>query len=287
MFDFILTILKPFSVITFGSLRITIRITYLSMSTADTYVVTTVDDVTKEDVWLSLTPSQTSFTVDIRACAEAHLFLLPFYTDPESYEVVIGAEGNTKTLVYRAEDKNEPTASEVTANILSCTEFRKFWISWENGRIDVALSSPAGRSYLSWSDGSPLQVHVLRISTGPGSDGEWMFPRGSGGFLHIAVLAHCSFTLISFLRIVVAHCFFTFFFHIVVARCCCTLFFQIFFHIWSITLYFQIILQKCSWILFITYIILAHSSFTLSFPIVLWHSSFALFFQILFRNCSS
>ena len=146
-------------------------------------IASTVEESTinnQRDIWLAFTQYEKSLTVDIRSCAEAHLHLLSFYTDPQSYEVVIGAESNTKTSLYR-ETSTSVIHSENTPDVLDCLESRTFWISWENGHIDVREESLAGNSLLTWTDTNPLEVHMMALSSGPGSEGaEWIYSINAG-----------------------------------------------------------------------------------------------------------
>ena len=149
----------------------------------ESLIVSTLEDSTinnQLDVWLTFSQYEKSLIVDIRSCGEAHLHLQPFYTEPQSYEVVIGAESNTKTSLYR-ETSTSVIHSENTPDVLDCLESRTFWISWENGQIDVREESLAGNSLLSWTDTNPLEVHMMALSSGPGSEGaEWIYSINAG-----------------------------------------------------------------------------------------------------------
>ena len=145
-------------------------------------IVTTLEDSStnsQTDVWMVFNQYQKSVTVDITSCAEAHIHLHSYVTEPQVYEVVIGADSNMKTVLYR--EANTEVKSESTPEVLSCLETRTFWISWDNGQIDVGRNSVSGRRLLSWSDDDPKDVHAAGLSSGPGSDGaEWVYPVSLG-----------------------------------------------------------------------------------------------------------
>ena len=149
----------------------------------ESLIVSTLEDSTinnQRDIWLTFTQYEKSLTVDIRSCAEAHLHLYLIYNEPQAYEVVIGAESNTKTSLYR-ETSTSVIHSENTPDVLDCLESRTFWISWENGQIDVREESLAGNSLLSWTDTNPLEVHMMALSSGSGSEGaEWTYSTSAG-----------------------------------------------------------------------------------------------------------
>ena len=147
-------------------------------------IVRTHDDSssrTEQDVWMLYGMNQKSFTVDIQSCAEARLQLHSFPSESRAYEIIIGADGNLGTSLYRGVESPEAVLYESTPDVLSCLESRTFWISWDNGQIDVGVGDVSGRRLLSWVDSEPMEVHSMALSSGPGSDGaEWVYPINSG-----------------------------------------------------------------------------------------------------------
>ena len=147
-------------------------------------IVTTIEDSSasgRMDVTMVYSQYQKSVTLDVKSCAEAHVHLYEYQAEPQVYEIVIGAESNMKTVLYRGTNTEQTVASESTPDVLHCLESRAFWISWDAGQIDVGKGSMSGKRLLSWMDDDPQDVHTATLSSGPGSEGaEWVYPVSSG-----------------------------------------------------------------------------------------------------------
>lgn len=74
----------------------------------------------------------------MKAAGEAYLSLSAVYGDVarKTFEIVFGADENTKSLI-RDGSLGPVKAEAATVNLLSPTEFRFFWISW-----DVSAAEP-------------------------------------------------------------------------------------------------------------------------------------------------
>jgi nucleoside phosphorylase len=123
--------------------------------------------------------NKTHITFRVRAWADAHIALSSVYgdTDRKTYEIVIGAFGNTRCLI-RAGGQGPIMAEERTKNILNGQESLAFWISWSRDRLDVGRGSHRGSDrILRWRipENKQHSVNCLAVSTGPGSKGEWEF----------------------------------------------------------------------------------------------------------------
>ena len=96
---------------------------------------------------------------------------------PVMYELVFGTVNNKYSFIRRCPATNCPKALEkvYTNNILSTTEYRGFWITYDypNGRLVVGRDGQG--SFMSWSDPSPLDVRYMGYSTGSASTGEFQF----------------------------------------------------------------------------------------------------------------
>ncbi|XP_056004596.1 C3 and PZP-like alpha-2-macroglobulin domain-containing protein 8 [Ostrea edulis] len=113
---------------------------------------------------------------DVKACNDAHVILSEQHSDVNnSYEIVIGGWGNTKSVI-RTCKQCQPRTSFI-GNPLSCDSFKSFWISWENGAIRVGRGHIIGHGeFMKWTDPSSHLVNYVGISTWPGSSTEWKIP---------------------------------------------------------------------------------------------------------------
>ncbi|XP_077978663.1 uncharacterized protein LOC144434081 [Glandiceps talaboti] len=113
--------------------------------------------------------------VDFKAKAknDVHIALSDGPEDkPALYEIVIGGWGNTQSVIRRSKQGNTKIEAS-TPSILSPTEFRGFWITYNNGVIKVGKEGQA--AFMEWTDPTPLPVNNIGYSTGWGSNGEFKF----------------------------------------------------------------------------------------------------------------
>ena len=99
------------------------------------------------------------------------------------YEIVIGGWGNTQSVIRRSKQGNTKIEAS-TPSILSPTEFRGFWITYNNGVIKVGKEGQA--AFMEWTDPTPLPVNNIGYSTGWGSNGQFEFcvEESTEGKLH-------------------------------------------------------------------------------------------------------
>ena len=120
-------------------------------------------------------------TFRVRAQSDARILLLstPGNIRAPSYEIDIGAEDNTKTVLRVRSVIGEITVEQGTADILSATELRPFWISWMNGTVKFGRGSMAGTSQvISITDPQPTfrkDVHSIAVSSTTVTLAEWEF----------------------------------------------------------------------------------------------------------------
>ena len=138
-----------------------------------------------DDVWNVLAkvifPGDTSsITFDVKACHDARIGL-ESVTKSGEYEVVIGGHNNERNYIRRS---NVPPDNEVDdrahPGLLSCFEFRTFWISWQGGEVRVGHGydvNDISSVFVLWTDPSPFDVDIMGIRTGFGSTGTWIFNK--------------------------------------------------------------------------------------------------------------
>jgi len=129
------------------------------------------------------------FSFRVRSCSEVRLLLTvePYQIDPSNeehiHEIVIGGWQNTRSVIYLDTVSNISVADSNTPNILSCNEFRQFWIQWTgNGAIAVGQNELGTSEFLRYVDTEPHRIYGISISTGAGSTGEWHIPAESGWY---------------------------------------------------------------------------------------------------------
>ena len=114
----------------------------------------------------------------VRACDTARVALSAFHgnTNSQTYEIVIGGWGNTRTVLRRSV-KGSIVAEAETIDIVHCDYFRSFWVYQSRevgGNIEIGSGSVLGEGVLlSWVDDNPYAVTSVSLSTGNGAKGEW------------------------------------------------------------------------------------------------------------------
>ncbi|XP_064608504.1 uncharacterized protein LOC135472764 isoform X4 [Liolophura sinensis] len=115
----------------------------------------------------------------LKAGGDAHIALSAVYGDLErkTHEIVIGAEGNTKSMI-REGSMGLVRTEALTYNVLHSNEFRFFWVSWAGGNIEVGRGAKYGQGrFLHWRvpEYKRFNVNCLAVSTGRASRGQWEF----------------------------------------------------------------------------------------------------------------
>ena len=101
-------------------------------------------------------------------------------TSVGAYEVVIGGYNNKLSAVRSSvSGPDEKTAS--TDNILSCTEPRWFWISWNAGELHFGRGNAVEEDVvISWKEANVGWVEGVGITTAMNNKGVWDFTTVSG-----------------------------------------------------------------------------------------------------------
>lgn len=153
---------------------------------ANSVIVNTPNNEGYSDHGLNFKTTQTFLNFVIQSCRSAHLKLSQTSFTSPLYEVIIGHNSNTKSQIIRY-TMNESginvgtvVAEEMSQGILDCSQQRPFWMSWQGGKIEVAMESSSGQRFLDWMDSAPQQVSALNLATGPESRGEWKYSAKEG-----------------------------------------------------------------------------------------------------------
>lgn len=123
--------------------------------------------------------NKTFITFMVKAAADAHVALSAVYgdVDRKTYEIVIGTDGNTKSII-RYGAGGPIMVESMTMNILSEEEFRYFWVNWANNKIEVGRGANYGvGAFLQWTipPSKQFNINCLAVSTGTPSRGQWEF----------------------------------------------------------------------------------------------------------------
>ena len=133
---------------------------------------------------LWLLQSQKSYVMfGVKACNDALVALCAqMDTSNFTYEVVIGGYNNTQSDI-RPGYYQPPSISASTPGILSCTETRYFWVSYEGGLIEVGQGLDLGqRRFLHWKYEIPHTVTAIGFS-GWDVEDEWEFSHTEGALM--------------------------------------------------------------------------------------------------------
>ncbi|XP_067665633.1 C3 and PZP-like alpha-2-macroglobulin domain-containing protein 8 [Haliotis asinina] len=112
----------------------------------------------------------------VKTCHDA-IFVL--HTYPNSYtpviEVAIGGDNNMRSFVHGCIGCAF-TEYHDESSILSCNEYRPFWLSWRDGVISVGKGLVAGgQRFLQWTPTTNIVINYVSISTYVNNPGTWLF----------------------------------------------------------------------------------------------------------------
>jgi len=142
-------------------------------------IATTPATFSYNTLWL-LQSQKTYVKFGVKACNDALLALsAQMDSSTFTYEVVIGGYNNTQSDI-RPGFSQTPSISASTPGILSCTETRYFWVSYEGGFIEVGQGLDLGqRRILDWKYENPHTVTAIGFS-GWDAEDEWEFSHTEG-----------------------------------------------------------------------------------------------------------
>ena len=127
------------------------------------------------------------FQFEVKSCAEALIALTEIAGNItwHAYEVKIGVNNN-KTYIYDAEHKTI-VAQASTPEILSCEEFRPFWVAWTDvgpGRsIHVGTGQVGEKPYVIEYIKLREDAHIRAVSLDSVKEADWRFPDDAGNML--------------------------------------------------------------------------------------------------------
>lgn len=127
---------------------------------------------------LGITISENNFiNFKIKACNDVHVALISGNTENDPlYEIVIGGWKNTKSVLRTGKQAN--TAATDEGDFLICSEYKEFWISWDNITINIGRGDVFDDDtiFLTWSNADGLRTIInIGVYTAFGSTGEWIF----------------------------------------------------------------------------------------------------------------
>ena len=97
------------------------------------------------------------------------------------------------TIMRTTDSESTIVAQAATADILSCSEYRKFWITWWRNSDDV-IELKVGQGdlftnppFMTYKHDSSFGLNVVTVSTSLQSSGKWLFPDNAG----IRIFRYC------------------------------------------------------------------------------------------------
>lgn len=117
----------------------------------------------------------TSVSFSVQCSNDAHLCISPVDHDSEAMlQVFIGGWKNQESGLRLGLENKQDLARVDTPDICSSEEFRKFWISWDDGHVKVGHCGDL-TPFMEWRGPQPLAAAYLGFTTCWGSCGQWKF----------------------------------------------------------------------------------------------------------------
>jgi len=121
--------------------------------------------------------------LSIQACRDASIALseIPGIYTHRSYELVIGADGNTYTSLRNGTDPTKILFQSETLNILDCLIPRQFWLSWNKNTLSFGKGTiPEQNRILYYRDVNIHTINAISIRTPLSVRGVWAFYSFTG-----------------------------------------------------------------------------------------------------------
>ncbi|CAC5362842.1 unnamed protein product [Mytilus coruscus] len=117
----------------------------------------------------------TSLLFKIKACDSAHVLLSTSDVRNSSKplsEIIMGYFSDSSYIIYRAESTHDTWFS--IPNILNCTVYLPFWISWASGDIELGTGVVVGEDILgNLKKTNHFEVRSIGVFTDRGTLGNW------------------------------------------------------------------------------------------------------------------
>ena len=133
-----------------------------------------VNSTTPQSFWTlhksTIDVQEVKFKVKSSSDAMLALLSVPSNLNAPSYEITIGAQGNTLSILKSKSPNGDLVIQADTPGILDPGVFRSFWISWVNGTVNFGSGDVVGQSrLLSFIDPQPTyrkHVHSIAVASG-------------------------------------------------------------------------------------------------------------------------
>ncbi|KAG8240223.1 hypothetical protein J437_LFUL004683, partial [Ladona fulva] len=113
----------------------------------------------------------------VKARNDVHVALSTDTTeDSPTYEIIIGGMGNTMSAIFRNHERPHKAIKE-TPFIVSPSEDREFWISWNDGNLEVRHAGQT-TPFLRYNDPEQFSIGFYGIRTTCGASGKWVIEDG-------------------------------------------------------------------------------------------------------------
>ena len=134
--------------------------------------------------WISTYYSDKKMIFSVQSCDSALLLLAaaPFVSDSDAYEIELGYYNNERTVI-RMFEKGTILAEEVTHQILSCQEYRTFWLDWRQGQVSLGKGPVHGTNVI-FNIANSIQFGLNYIAVGSYNTrtADWQFFPRSGNY---------------------------------------------------------------------------------------------------------
>lgn len=141
--------------------------------------------------------SKSFLTFKVKAAGDVRIALCSIYGDVKhkTHEIVIGADGNTKSYIRDCATGSIRTQS-MTMNIVSDEKFRYFWITWSEKQVDVGRGAQYGYGRFLHFLVPPkrqFKVNCLAVATSKATRGHWEFAEllGKNGLYNYYDVLNC------------------------------------------------------------------------------------------------
>eukprot|EP00906_Rhabdomonas_costata_P025061 RCo035913 len=98
------------------------------------------------------------------------------------YEIVLGGNSGTTSSIRTTRGGADAVLSS-TPGVISSSEYRPFWVSWEGGAVSVGQGTKVNRNMFMFTGTTGSAVNYVGVTTGLGASGLWVvFPVTCGNY---------------------------------------------------------------------------------------------------------